>query len=126
MFHFVHNRYCDGISDANELFFCHGLAFWNALCSETPSSDDFEYKCNEDSTAHSISIDDVSNGTNYHIAICGGTSSTFTLSAIGEHYERNDNATGADIHDPSTSDTHNYRFMVVNLYCILHYRFVIS
>ena len=59
-----------------------------------PDEHDYEYRCSNDSAADSISIDHVINGTTFYIAIFSETESTFTLSAIGEHYDRSDDATG--------------------------------
>eukprot|EP01083_Nonionella_stella_P138471 421369_1 len=47
-----------------------------------------------DGVADSIKINNAKNNTIYHITIFSATESTFSLTVIGEHYNRSNDATG--------------------------------
>eukprot|EP01083_Nonionella_stella_P293267 997311_1 len=58
-----------------------------------PTSSNYEYKMT-DGVADSIKINNAKNNTIYHITIFSTTESTFSLTVIGEHYNRSNDATG--------------------------------
>jgi len=84
---------------------------------EKPTENNYEYKITNG--ANTVSVQNVTNGTVFHITMFSVTESSFTLSVIGEHRNRSTDATGMQLTEGliqygSTSDWAYYSFLPSN------------